>query len=291
MAELYVFQIGWNNSQDGPGNRLLIHLQGCNLSCPWCCNPEGRPIEGCLLAREKFLEASLCPYGGITYRKLDRKICSSCLDRQCLTTYRNKALSWSAKKIPLEELVDLAVSSKSLFFSGGGVTVTGGEATLQFEPLKMFFTELKEQGINTALETNGTNPRLEELFPVVDNMIIDVKHYEAAKALRVTKNDLRFLAENLSKAAKSALNPLVRITIIPDFNDSEKEADGFISLFLECGLKERCRIEFLVYHEYGKVKWEEIGEEYIMPQKKVEDAIVSYYRDSFIEKGFNVVKT
>lgn len=40
------FQKGFNYSQDGPGNRLVIHLQGCNLHCPWCSNPEGMEIHG-----------------------------------------------------------------------------------------------------------------------------------------------------------------------------------------------------------------------------------------------------
>ena len=38
---LYVFRKGFNYSQDGPGNRLVYHLKGCNLRCPWCSNPEG----------------------------------------------------------------------------------------------------------------------------------------------------------------------------------------------------------------------------------------------------------
>ena len=35
------FQKGFNYNQDGPGNRLVYHLAGCNMRCPWCSNPEG----------------------------------------------------------------------------------------------------------------------------------------------------------------------------------------------------------------------------------------------------------
>ncbi|MFD1401922.1 MULTISPECIES: 4Fe-4S cluster-binding domain-containing protein [Robinsoniella] len=31
--------------QDGPGNRLFYHLQGCNMRCPWCGNPERPTIH------------------------------------------------------------------------------------------------------------------------------------------------------------------------------------------------------------------------------------------------------
>ncbi len=41
---IYIFQKGFNFSQDGPGNRLVYHLSGCNLKCPWCSNPEGLKI-------------------------------------------------------------------------------------------------------------------------------------------------------------------------------------------------------------------------------------------------------
>ncbi len=36
---------GFNYSQDGPGNRLVYHLQGCNFSCKWCSNADSIPID------------------------------------------------------------------------------------------------------------------------------------------------------------------------------------------------------------------------------------------------------
>ena len=45
VNEIHIFQKGFNYSQDGPGNRLVYHLSGCNLKCPWCSNPEGMEIE------------------------------------------------------------------------------------------------------------------------------------------------------------------------------------------------------------------------------------------------------
>ncbi len=44
--KLRYFQKGFNYGQDGPGNRLVYHLNGCNMRCPWCSNPEGMDIGG-----------------------------------------------------------------------------------------------------------------------------------------------------------------------------------------------------------------------------------------------------
>ncbi len=40
-----ILQKGFNYSQDGPGNRLVYHLQGCNFSCKWCSNADSIPLE------------------------------------------------------------------------------------------------------------------------------------------------------------------------------------------------------------------------------------------------------
>lgn len=41
-----ILQKGFNYSQDGPGNRLVYHLQGCNFRCKWCSNPESMSADG-----------------------------------------------------------------------------------------------------------------------------------------------------------------------------------------------------------------------------------------------------
>ena len=43
---IVIFEKGFNYSQDGPGNRLVYHLSGCNMYCPWCSNPEGMNTAG-----------------------------------------------------------------------------------------------------------------------------------------------------------------------------------------------------------------------------------------------------
>ena len=127
--ELRIFQKGFNYSQDGPGNRLVYHLQGCNLRCPWCANPEGLSVEG-------------------------------------------------GERYPVEALVQEVLRSRAMFFDGGGVTLTGGEVTLQFDALKELLTRLHAEGVSACIETNGCSPRLPELFGLLDTLIMDVKHYD-----------------------------------------------------------------------------------------------------------------
>ena len=55
-----IFQKGFNYSQDGDGNRLVYHMQGCNLKCPWCANPEGMQCkERSYQIRSGFWKASV----------------------------------------------------------------------------------------------------------------------------------------------------------------------------------------------------------------------------------------
>ena len=219
---LYIFQKGFHYNQDGPGNRLIYHLQGCNLRCPWCSNPEGLSFSG-----------------GTGYS--------------------------------VDSLVDEVKRSRPMFFDGGGVTLTGGEATAQTDASLRFLREVHEMGVSTCIETNGTLARLPEFFPYLDLLIMDVKHHDPERHRNVTGVSNEMTLENLRRALAFGVKTLVRIPLIGGFNASEADAHAFADLFREIKGYGDFALELLCYHEYGRTKYEKLG----IPYEMGKDAFVS----------------
>lgn len=242
--KIKLFQKGFNYSQDGPGNRLVYHLQGCNLACPWCANPEGMDIAG-----------------GTVY--------------------------------DVRDLADEAARSRKLFFDGGGVTLTGGEPTVQFEAVRELLTLLKDEEIDTAMETNGSSRRLPELFGLLGHLMMDCKHYDGGVLARWTGERLDVLTENIAAAVGSGVPLLVRVPLIGGVNASDEDARGFVRLFQSIdGFAERVHVELLCYHEYGKAKWEKLGRKYTMePSAFVTPETLDQIVQIMTGAGITLVKT
>lgn len=257
--KIKIFQKGFNYSQDGHGNRLVFHLQGCNMKCPWCSNPEGMSLQG--------------------------------------TTMIEKGRTrLSCKEYTIEELVKESVRSKPMFFEGGGVTLTGGEITMQFEVVKELLAKLKEEGIHTAIETNGSHPRMEELMPYVDQWIMDVKHYDDMKHKEWVGVSLENTTKTLKAVSEKHSDMLVRVPLIPGFNDSESDAENFACYFIQNmdsinRMNGSVQVEFLAYHEFGKAKWEQCGIEYRMPDRRLAPGTVKLFEGVMKEKGIKCVRT
>lgn len=241
--EIKLFHKGFNYSQDGSGNRLVYHLQGCNLSCPWCANPEGMDASG----SEIFVMSA-------------------------------------------EKLYEEVLRSKPMFFDGGGVSFTGGEATCQFAVLKEILTHLHDMGISTALETNGTSPRLPELFPVLDELIMDFKHWNSDVHKATVGLGTDIIEQNVKKAFVEHSNVLVRIPLIGGFNASEEDMKQFISFFTKQDVS-KVRFELLCYHEYGKTKWEKCGKQYTVTDAFVPEETRKKYEHMMRMHGLNVIRT
>ena len=241
--KLTLFQKGFNYSQDGPGNRLVYHLFGCNMRCPWCANPEG------------------------IYPAPD-----------------------SPTAVSVEELVAEAVSCRPLFFDGGGVTFTGGEATLQAEALTAALRALRSEHIRTALETNATSAGLPALFPLLDYLIADFKHPDSERPRAVTGIGNDTVRQNLRQAAQSGPPLLVRVPLIGGFNTDEAALRGFADFF-ETLSGEHTAFELLLYHEYGKDKWARLGIPYTVKDAFVPEATRLRLENMLTQRGLRVVRT
>lgn len=241
--ELRIFQKGFNYSQDGPGNRLVYHLQGCNLRCPWCANPEGLSVQG-----------------GTGY--------------------------------PVEALVQEALRSRAMFFDGGGVTLTGGEATLQFDAAKELLTRLHAEGVSACMETNGCSPRLPELFGLLDTLIMDVKHHDPAVHRAVTGASCAQTFQNIRAALENGQKLALRIPVIGGFNASAEDAEGFARRLTELGVPGRATVELLPYHEYGKSKYGQLGLPYQMTaQARVNQEILQRLTLRLQQAGIRIIHT
>lgn len=286
---LKVFQQGFNFSQDGPGNRLVVHLQGCNLKCPWCANPEGMSIDGTLLVNSDFLFDSICDKGAVQNKKINREICAKCQNKSCIS-YSSQCIGWSCKEIKVSDLLEYILGCKSLFFDNGGVTFSGGEPTLQFDGLLTILKLLKDKNINTAIESNGTHKDFEKLIPYLDNIILDFKNPDSNKSIEVIGCTNKIIKTNIKKAIKANKNVLIRIPLISGFNTLPTDIDGFIEFFKELNGYD-FKVECLVYHEYGKEKWYKCGMQYDMPPAFVPEDRMKEILSKFKKEKIQLITT
>ena len=251
--KIRILHKGFNFSQDGPGNRLVYHLQGCNFFCPWCSNPE-----------------SIAPDG--TKMTIDGKEKLSCTEHDT------------------DDVFSEILSGKMLMFSGGGVTFTGGEPTLQFEALKELLIKCRDAGINTAIESNASHHRFCELSELIDYMIVYLKHYDTVKHKTVIGSSNEKTIENIKEVSKKRRQLLIHIPLVGKFNSSEEDAVNFAKLIKSFG-NDNIQVEVLRYHEYGKDKWTQCGMEYRMTDAHVTDEEYTRFVDILRNNGISIIKT
>lgn len=197
---------------------------------------------------------------------------------------------FSCEEYSVEELVQEVLRSRAMFFEGGGVTFTGGEPTVQFRELKTLLERLHREKIHTAMENNGTNPKLLELLPYVDYLIMDFKHPSEEVHKKITGVSNKTVKENLEKILESGRQIAVRIPFVHGFNDTEEALQGFLSFF-GAHFSENMTLEILPYHEYGKEKWEQCRMEYRVEDGYVPEETVKSFEDAFRAAGISVIHT
>lgn len=164
----------------------------------------------------------------------------------------------------LDEIIEKVKRYKTyMTLSGGGVTVTGGEPLLQVKFLIEFFKKLKEEGINTCIDTSGMfniTDDIKEVLKYTDLVLLDIKHIDDEKCKKLVgasnKKELefaRYLSDNNHKM-------WIRQVLVPGYTDDENDLLK-LKDFLNT-LKTVEKVQILKYHSMGKYKWEKMGLKY-----------------------------
>ena len=270
---------------DGPGIRTAVYLKGCPLHCVWCHSPETQSFSAELLYLPQKCSAcglclSPCAQGALSSvnepspQAGEGQICRIAVDWErcthcaaCTSVCYPGALKMSGTWMTAAELV--AQVEKDLPFfnsSGGGVTLTGGEATAQPGFSIQFLSGCRALGIHTALETNGCAPwsLYQDLLEVVDLFLYDIKHMDESSHRRLTGASNHLVLSNLRSLAEQGAEIIVRVPCIPGLNDDPANIAATAAFVRQIGLH---TIHLLPYNSSAGAKYTWLGREYSLEQQ------------------------
>lgn len=258
---------------DGPGIRTLVYMKGCPLKCLWCSSPQTqKKAEEIIHLETSCLKCGLCVTScesqAISFSPeqgpiINRETCDAC--GACADACPNQALELAGYISTVDELYkEIAKDSPFYRRSNGGVTVGGGEATMQHEFVTEFLKTCKKKYIHTVMETCGfiSWEHLKEMLNYLDLVYMDVKHLNPDEHKKITGVSNELIIENVRMV--SEIRPLIiRIPIIPGLNDSEENISATAQFASTLGEKFE-RIELLPYHKFGTQTYGRLGRTYTL---------------------------
>jgi len=258
------------NTHDGPGIRTLVFMKGCPLRCLWCDNPEsqekypevGFAEKNCIKCG-RCLEA--CSVGAIVEsekgKEINREVCNKC--GKCIEVCPVGALKFLGKEMSVEEVIK-EVEKDILFYlnSGGGVTISGGEPTMQSEFVEALLKECHKKGIHSAIETCGYArwEDFEKVLRYTDLVLYDLKQMDPVKHKQFTGVSNELILENAKKIAAKGISMIIRVPLVPGYTDSEKNIEAVGEFVKGLGAVEE--ICLLPYHRLGESKYKKLGRQY-----------------------------
>lgn len=164
-----------------------------------------------------------------------------------------------------DSLISDIVRYKSFMqFSGGGVTVSGGEPLLQPDFVKDLFIKCKSNSIHTCLDTSGFIS-IEKSDPVLDYtdlVLLDIKSHNPDVFKDLTGVPLDPTLAFANHLNERHIPVWIRYVLVPNLTDDPKDIES-LAQFLST-LENVERIDILPFHKLGEFKWEQLGYEYAL---------------------------
>lgn len=287
-----IFEIKRFAVHDGDGIRTTVFFKGCPLKCVWCHNPEGIAFKPQLsFYKDKCIGCGecvpVCPSGA---HKLEANghifsadICIAC--GKCVGNCLGNALTFYGKEMPVDELLPLLLEDREFYdHSGGGVTISGGECLMQSDYCAVLLKKLKEEGIQTAVDTCGFVPRdaIDKVLPYTDIFLYDLKAIDEDVHIKCTGQSNKLILENLKYIDSCGKKIEIRIPYVPGYNDNQIPK---MAAFLK-ELSHITRIRVLPYHNYAGSKYKALGMKNTLPPVLPTEEEIAKAKTYFGDKVF-----
>ncbi len=263
---------------DGYGLRTTVFLKGCPLRCKWCSNPETqKTYQEMVFFGDKCIGCNecvrLCEYGALEHGLLaDRSICERCHEREnafaCTRKCYPQCRKIDGKVMTVKEVLDVVKRDLQFYqMSGGGVTLSGGEPLSQPEFTYSLLSSLRNNYINTAIETCGAGREEDfvKIAPYLNMAFMDLKSANKDKHLEWTGAGNDAILKNIKAmdrlSGEYGFDLIIRVPVIPGFNDTPEDI-GAIGEFILNNCNNFKGMELLPYHKLGRGKYTSLGRSY-----------------------------
>ena len=279
---------------DGNGIRTVVFFAGCPLRCQWGCNPESYTnskkiahYEKTCIKCERCLQICSCGVGVDLNNPTARKKCKSC--GLCVKVCPKNSRKNLIYRYNSEDILRI-IEKQEIFYrySGGGVTFSGGEATLQADMLRELVCKLYDKALDLAIETSGcfNFNEVKDIFEKLSLIFIDIKHMDDNKHRFYTGVGNEKILKNISKLNELKIPIVVRIPVIDGVN-SDIENIRRTAEFVKANI-DVPRLEFLPFHSFGDSKYEALGlekpsKQYKTPSQKHLRKLYEIVRNEGIE--------
>jgi pyruvate formate lyase activating enzyme len=271
-----VFKIERFAFHDGPGIRTVVFMKGCPLRCVWCSTPHSQlPSPEVLYYEDRCTHcgtcAEICHAGAIGESSsgrltTDRSLCDGC--GVCAEACVAGARRITGKETTVAQVLD-EVEKDSRFYrnSGGGITLSGGEPTMQPDFSREILKGCRERSTHTTVETCGYAKwdALDDMLHDLDLLYVDVKHMSATVHERLTTKSNVPILENVRRAAAShpEVAMIIRVPVVPGMNDSEENIRETAQFVHQLGTD--AKMELLPYHRLGIPNYAVLSRRYQLP--------------------------